>query len=680
MRRAFNATTTGTMKRHTYILVLLLLPVLMLAQDAAKYNWKTNVKIGDDLFARNSYYNAIEHYEQALEDNPKLVDAAYHNAEAHRAIRNYYAAEQWYQAAINLDTEKHPKAYFYLGLMQKMNGKPDEAILSFANFEARKDAEYLMTQRSMFERRGCELQKSMLTNADMKVTHLTSGINGVYPNFAPFPISPQEIIFSSIYVDTVIVIEDTANFYEEESLCRLYTANINSTNRFDLPRKLPEHINGKMHTANGTFSPDRSLFFYTQCATNDSLENVCSIYVSRYYGEWEPPTKIGPQVNKPGSSNTQPTVYEDEEGNMKLIYSSNRDDGKGGMDLWAAPFDPASLSFGSAVNLSELNTLQDEVTPFYDPFKSTLYFSSNGHVNIGGLDVFGSRLEGDKWSEPQNVGKPINTSVDDLYYVMYKDQQTAFIASNRPGTYSLLSETTSEDIYMIKTTKKVKYYGFSYELGDSNLMPLTGVTYKLYRKNTDLGLYEEVEDFKPVIRDGKFEIPLKAGENYKITASKEKYLADTKYITNDDILKGDETEKLYFKLDKISKDKTYTLDNIYYDYNSATLRDSSTIVLDTLYVLLQENPNIIIELSSHTDSRGSDDYNLELSQARAQSCVDYLIEKGIAAERLEPKGYGEEKLLNDCDDGKNCKEELHQVNRRTEFRVTGELEEGVKIN
>lgn len=670
------------MKRYSFIIICLaLVPVLLFAQDADKYNWKTNQKIGDDLFARHSYYNAITHYEAALKENPKLVSAAYNNAESRRLIRDYYGAEQWYETTITLDPEKYDEAYFYLGLMRKINGKPDEAVVAFNNYEVRKNATFLMKQRAMFERQGCQLQKEMRANPDIKVTHLASGINGVYPNFAPFPVGPDEIIFSSIYADSVITIMDTVNYYEPASLSRLYMANVTATNRYDLPQRLPEHINGNMHTANGTFSPDRSLFFYTQCATDEQLNNVCNIYVSRYYGEWEPPTKIGPQVNKPGASNTQPTVMVDEEGNMKLIFASNRDGGKGGFDLWIAPFD-ASLNFGSAVNITELNTGEDEVTPFYDPFKQTLYFSSNGWVNIGGFDVFETRWEGDgtgTWSQPANMGKPINTTVDDLYYTIYKDQQTAFMASNRPGTYSLLSETTSEDIFMLKMTKKVKYFGFSYELGDSNLMPLTGVTYKLYVKNKDLGLYEEVKDFKPVIKDGKFEIPLKAGNDYKITASKDKYLADTKYISDEEILKSAEMEKLYFKLDKISKDKTYTLDNIYYDYNSAKLRDSSTAVLDTLYALLVENPNIVIELSSHTDSRGGNAYNQELSQARAQSCVDYLIEAGIAATRLEPKGYGEENLLNKCADDVKCTEEEHQINRRTEFRVTGELEEGVKV-
>lgn len=313
------------MKRYSFIIICLaLVPVLLFAQDADKYNWKTNQKIGDDLFARHSYYNAITHYEAALKENPKLVSAAYNNAESRRLIRDYYGAEQWYETTITLDPEKYDEAYFYLGLMRKINGKPDEAVVAFNNYEVRKNATFLMKQRAMFERQGCQLQKEMRANPDIKVTHLASGINGVYPNFAPFPVGPDEIIFSSIYADSVITIMDTVNYYEPASLSRLYMANVTATNRYDLPQRLPEHINGNMHTANGTFSPDRSLFFYTQCATDEQLNNVCNIYVSRYYGEWEPPTKIGPQVNKPGASNTQPTVMVDEEGNMKLIFASNR--------------------------------------------------------------------------------------------------------------------------------------------------------------------------------------------------------------------------------------------------------------------------------------------------------------------------------------------------------------------
>jgi len=136
---------------------------------------------------------------------------------------------------------------------------------------------------------------------------------------------------------------------------------------------------------------------------------------------------------------------------------------------------------------------------------------------------------------------------------------------------------------------------------------------------------------------------------------------------------------MLFTIDKIDKDKTYTLDNIYYDYNSAALRDDSKAVLDAFYDLLENNPNIIIELSSHSDSRGSDSYNMRLSQQRADNCVSYLIKKGMDAERLQARGYGELELLTECANGVECSDELHEENRRTQFKVVGELKSSTTI-
>lgn len=652
---------------------------MVFGQDADKYNWKTNLAIANDLYERGSFYNAITYYEAALKAKPDNLEALYKNAQSHYKVRDIYGAEQWFKKLTDLDGEKYAEAWFFYGQSLKMNGKCDDAETAYNHYEASKGAKDELKQKIQIERAGCGLQRSYKNNPDVKISHASGSVNGVYPNFAPFPVSETELIYSTIVTDTAIVLTDTGSYYSEAALARLYKVSVNG-DKWGTPEKLPAVLNGNMHTANGTFSPKGDLFFFTQCITNEELKNICNIYVSRYAdGVWEQAIKLSPEVNKPESSTTQPTVMLDTEGQYLLVFASDREGGRGGMDLWVSKFND-ELAFGSASNLSGVNTAWDEVTPFFEPTSGLLYFSSNGHVSLGGFDVFVTRNENGNWTKPANMGKPINSTYNDLYYTIYKDQRTGYLASNRSGSISLLSETTSEDIYKVSVTKKVEYFGFSYELGDSNLTPINDVTYKLYKKNKDLGLYEEVKDFKPVVdKDGKFEIPLKAGEDYKITASKDKYLSDTKYISNDDILKASVQEKLYFKLDKISKDKTYTLSDIYYDYNSATLRDGSKLILDTLYMLLEENPNIVIELSSHTDSRGSDKYNLDLSQQRAESCVDYLISKGIQAERLQAKGYGEEKLLNDCGNKAKCSDEQHQINRRTEFRVVGELEDGIHI-
>jgi outer membrane protein OmpA-like peptidoglycan-associated protein len=361
------------------------------------------------------------------------------------------------------------------------------------------------------------------------------------------------------------------------------------------------------------------------------------------------------------------------------MFSSSRQPSEGGMDLWASRFDK-DLNFGAPYNAGKvLNTPQDEITPFYDDSKKTLYFSSNGHVNLGGFDIFKSKMIALEWSIPVNLGKPFNSSCDDLYYTVYKTQAAGYLVSNRPGTISLKSETCCDDIFGFTQKKKIKIYGYSYDKTDSSKTPIPDVTLTIYKKNKETGEYEAVKQIVTDSTTNKFELPLREDDDYKIVASKGKYMSEQIFVTSDDIKKSNGELPIFFRLEKLVKDKTYKLNNIYYAYKSAELTESSKGVLDTLVLLLDFNPRVIIELSAHTDSRGGDEYNLKLSQARAESCVNYLITKGIKPERLVAKGYGETMLLNKCDNNTPCKEVEHQENRRTEFKVIGETEEGTII-
>ena len=649
------------------------------AQNKKEFDWKTNLKLANDLFDRGSYFNATEYYQKVLTMKPDDPEVLYKLAEADRMLRDYYNAQINYKKLLDKDADKYPTARFYYAQMLKLTGNCDQAVTEFDKYIQSKGKEQKLEAKAALEKKGCELDKTMTVNNDIKIVHLDTKVNSKGTDFAPFPVSATELVFSSIRTDTPIIITDTVHFFNKAALTRLYSVKKSGESWTDATL-LPDFINGDMSANNGAFSPDRKLFFYNECTYSPKEKVHCDLYVSRYNnGTYEQGIKLPPQINGADFTSSQPTVMTDEDGKHFLFYSSDRPGGQGGKDIWCSEFDD-NLAFQAAKNATALNTPDDELTPFYDAGHKYLYYSSNGLPSIGGFDIYWTKQGNDgAWAAPTNAGKPFNTADDDLYLTIAADQQTGYLASNRPGTISLRSETMSEDIYSFKMRKTVDYHAFAYQIGDSDKTPLTDVKVGLYLKDQKTGRYVLQPDTGIVPSGDHYNLMLRAGNDYKLVATKDKYLSDTKYVTQSDIDKAGGMQNIYFNLDKINKDKTYKLDNIYYDYNSAVLRDSSKSVLDTLYVLLDNNPKIVIELSSHTDSRGGNEFNLKLSQERAESCTNYLISKGIPTVRLIAKGYGEEKPLNKCVDNVPCSEAEYQINRRTEFKVVGEVSEGTII-
>lgn len=641
-----------------------------------KLNWKQNLELADDLYSRNSFYNAAEFYEKVIRDKPDNLVARYRLADSYYMIRNYEKAENIFRFFKPEDYKSFPLAPFYYGMSLKANGKYAEAIEAFKAFiQNPNGGSNQFVSWAQVQLKGCELYANKGNNADITVKHAGGNVNGSYPNFGAVYETPTTMVFSSIVSDTAIVVREGESTMPVTN--KLYRSKA-SGSAWGVAEPL-QGVNDESHTANGSFSADGKLFFFTKCVTDEKLVNTCAIYVSRVVnGAFESAIKLPEGVNRTGFSNTQPAAGLYNSGQHALYFSSNRDGGKGGYDLWVVNYNPETLTFGNPVSLADLNTPWDEVSPFFHTSSKTLYFSTDGLPGAGGLDVFSSSETEGSWLAPTHLDAPINTSTDDWYFTLDKDGLKGFLSSNRVGSISLMASTTSEDIYTVSIKKTVNYFGYVYQLGDTNEIPLKDVTITLYEKNPTTGKYEEVVGYRPEFNaQGQFNIPLKAGNDYKMIATKPKYLNDVKQVTKQEIdLVADGKKFITFSLDKIEKDKVYKLDNIYYDYNSANLRDSSKLVLDGLFELLTNNPSIVIELSSHTDSRGGADYNKTLSQSRAESCVKYLIDKGIDAKRLIAMGYGEEKLLNDCGDKSKCTEEQHQVNRRTEFKVVGELEDG----
>ena len=418
------------------------------------------------------------------------------------------------------------------------------------------------------------------------------------------------------------------------------------------------------------FSPDGNSVVFAKGNTDDKKGrlNIDLFISTKRNGEWTRP-QIMP-INSPEAWDSSPTFS----GDGKTIYfASDRPGGSGGSDIYRAKINDRGR-WADVQNMGPtINTPEDEMFPYVSP-DNKLYFSSAGHAGFGMLDVFVAVNEGGNITI-QNMGPSINSSYDDFGLVYSDFPFEGFFSSNRKGGKG------DDDIYTFvdnsSSLKKIEYVlrGVTYQMNeDSTQSILANVRVKLM--NTD----NEVVDDQLTGNGGIFQFKVDPEKEYLLLGEKADFFAKRKGfstigggVRQEDLVERFTTKQFdaTLTLDPIILEKTIVLQNIYYDLSKAEIRPDAAKELDKLVELLRDNPNIKIELSSHTDSRAEDAFNLELSERRAQAAVRYLILKGISQSRLVAKGYGESQLVNGCDNANqdSCTEEQHQQNRRTEFKV-----------
>lgn len=374
-----------------------------------------------------------------------------------------------------------------------------------------------------------------------------------------------------------------------------------------------------------------------------------------------------------------------------LYFSSNRRGGKGGLDLYRVPIDNSGR-FGRPINLgAAINTPGDEIFPFVSG-NGKLYFSSNGHPSIGGLDLFvASRNENEIVVE--HLGVPMN-SIGDDFAISLSDSTQGYLSSNRPGgkgdddIYYFKSSGaedrwwSSDPAPMVDTTVQAKIvnYNLQVKVIDAAGKALEGVKVSI-RKNGQ-SLEAEKSNSKGLLEM----ISLEENDELAFKLEKEDYLTARSSFSMEgkeipkSLLKKEVTDTTYvvqIQMDRpeIGKEisKLFEVNSIYYDLDKADIRPDAAEELDKIVQFLSDNPQMNLELGAHTDARASGAYNLKLSQRRAESAVKYIIQRGISNDRIQPKGYGETQLINECADGVDCPEDMHQQNRRTEFKI-------IKIN
>jgi peptidoglycan-associated lipoprotein len=465
----------------------------------------------------------------------------------------------------------------------------------------------------------------------------------------------------------------TIDHFTGDAFSQTFSASIVNDTTFNDIKKY-EIKDFPYHFAQIVFNKDKTEAFFTQCGTDKkSINDYCKIYTSTFFNaSWTAPEMLN--FSNDTTDEAQAFLSPDGE---ELYFTSNAKNGYGGSDIYVSKRGKNG-KFSQANNLgSRINTNANECFPtIYE--NNTLYFSSDKKNGIGALDVYKSTRDGNNFSIPENMQMPVNSGSDDFYYTPSSNKNNTFyISSNRLGTIG------KDDIFYIEKIKipepeKPKPPVFAIQINvRENIYEIEN------NPNSKIIQTKAVEDANVFIpfpisnaidktdKNGIVEKYIFTQTDFKYKVYKDNYLIKEVSVELEKI-KANDGDTIYIKqtvlLQKIYKNIEITLDNIYYDYNKAEIRADAKVNLDTLIQILSENPSIKIELASHTDCRGSNSYNETLSQKRAESVVNYLIEKGISKERLVAKGYGENALLEKCECTK-CSEVQHQKNRRTTFRI-----------
>jgi outer membrane protein OmpA-like peptidoglycan-associated protein/tetratricopeptide (TPR) repeat protein len=695
--------------KKLFKLIILFLPILNFAQS--KKLW---IISADDAFKKKDYASAAYFYAKVLDDTTVLEQIVLpyetqlvnlklnpwvkvpewslgkqkkdtNQIKSQKAIKisNYdlilyklglsYLFNKDYKHAVSTLKECSERkvfadALYYYGIALMNNKKYDQALKIFEEYNSSENAsdslKLLATkfQSSCFF--GIEQEKKKREITVFKAD--TNVFNKGTSNFAPmYYMSPDKILFTSARKGNVV---NDPEKEDPEYLCDIYwTEKINDS--WIKPVNVGKPVNTAMHEGAAIVTPDEVMLF---TRWSDFKREDIYIYAAKMNnGKFYESFKLNQNVNIPGYKSMHPFVTMD---GRKLFFSSNRPGGLGGMDIWVCEIDEDGV-IGPPKNLGHpVNTIGDEVTPFFHQISQTLFFSSNGHPGMGGLDIFKSHYDEDNstFEFPKNLGMPINSAKDDAYFIMDKTQYKGFFSSDREPCegghcYDIYEFINEPIIFDLK--------GYVYDAETNEPIPSALVTIKDVHGD-DEPLY--------VITDekGYYFTELKPDMEYFLKAQKNKYFAQSANLAT----KG-KTETTHFEqdfyLNKIPAGEI-EIEGIEYDFDKATLRPKSKEVLDKIVELLNLNDNISIEINAHTDSRGNDKYNLKLSKARAQSCVDYLISKGISKNRLKANGFGESQpLIPDEEINKLTPkspewEAAHQKNRRTAFRVIGESDIKVK--
>jgi outer membrane protein OmpA-like peptidoglycan-associated protein/Flp pilus assembly protein TadD len=637
-----------------------------------KLPYYKKLRWADNLFREGSYFNAIEYYQQLLQEQERNPYLVYQLADCYHMTRDYGPAARYYSEAYALAPKMYPEAQFFYALNLKMQGEYENAIAQFNKFIADNPKTFKKQKlRAKREIEGAQMALNSIKNPQ-PVTIINAGpnVNSAYTESAPYPMGDTALLFSTMRQNNVIEVDKRKR---DEYMARFMISkkqpNVAQVDSFQWPIKFNDgdFNSPKVHIGNGVYNPGGDRFYFTKCMEEDSMKIVCKIYVSKFEGaKWSTPEELGSGINEEGS-NTQPFVAKVGKKEV-LFFSSNRTlQSRGGYDIWYSVIDPRNNSYRRPQNAGkQINTDKDEQTPYYDSRVGKLYFSSNGWVTMGGFDIFSADGGPSRYTNLQNMGYPINTSADELYYI--KDpvgKPDAYLVSNRIGSIALKNPTCCDDIWRIQYEPDMIVLGKVVNRKTNEAMG--DVVAKMVDQTGDMKTYNST--------DGNFTFNLLRGKSYVITGDKQGFASTRATINTMDVKRTDpnDTVSVTIYMDELTPEYRFRVSNLFYDYDKADLRAESVAGLDSMVAFLKDNPSLNAEVYSFTDAKGTDTYNRELSQRRSQAVIDYLVGAGIEQSRLSSKGFGESMPAAPNDIKGKDNPTGRQLNRRSELRIVTDV-------
>lgn len=660
------------------LMMLLAMPVNTWAQkkkDKTKTEFKGSpekiLQEANLLYSAQRFSIAKEAYIAVLKKEPDNYLATIRVAKCSYFIQEYDEAARYFESAIEIDPNRNDTVYFELGVTYRILDRQNDALESFTKFRKVWKEKDDYARRAKLEMEGCKFVEEERKKEAMW-RNLCLDVNTAMGDNFPAVLAQNEEEKFMVFTSSRSESKNNEIFEAyNEGFSDLWMSKMEDDTTFGPVENMGKKINSKGNDGNPTFTPDGMTMYYSKC-NQGKLGYGCSIYMSKYdplKKAWSKAKLVEPlrgqnemtvdsrgKIKKVPTYDVHPQLSAD--GNT-MYFVSDRDGGQGRLDIWYATFE--GDNWGEPQNLGErLNTPFDDISPYLSNDGQTLYFASNGRVGFGGFDLFKSTGGMGQWSEPENMGSPVNSTYDDFGGIWSKDDSSAYYTSNRPGC------TGRDDIYWAKKKGlppcQYAVHGTVIDKVTKQIVPFATVI--LFEVDFE-GDLVPIDTFT-TDQGAAYNFELECEKDYKVIGNAPEYLAQEENFTT----KGAKGENnlelnLTIEVERIFIDKAILLNNIYYDFDKYDLRPESQNELSRLTKLLNDNPQITIQLGSHTDSNGSESYNKTLSENRAKSAVKYLMDQGIKGDRLTWFGFGESQLIYSPEQN----DEQEQANRRTEFRI-----------
>lgn len=586
---------------------------------------------------------------KAIEEDPNFIEAWIMLAENYIDMKRPDKSIEAYKKSIEINPDFYPRNYFNLARLELSLGQYYNSKVHYEKFLTYKNIEPGVEVKVKNDIKLCEFGINAVKNpVPFNPQNLGQNINSENDEYSPaLTVDEQTLVITVMRArdeQTVGANSKEEDFYLSKKVNGVWSKSV----------KIEPPLNSHYNEGAQTITPDGKFMVFTACNRPDGYGS-CDLYFAKKVGNvWSTPVNLGPKVNST-TWDSQPSIAPD---GKTIYFSSARGGGKGGMDIWKTML-ADNGEWSNPVNLGDsVNTKKNESSPFMHSDNQTLYFTSNGWLGLGGIDIFYSKKKDDgSFSLPVNLGYPINTFNDEGFLIVNAKGNTAYYSSDRQGGFGGL------DIYSFELAEKIRPVAVTYLKGtvyDKNTKKKLSAKFELIDLSTSNVVVVSYSDQIT----GEFMVSIPTEKNYALNVSKDGYLFYSENFTLTGVYDKTKPFEKDIPLQPLAVGEVVVLKNIFFDFDKTDLKPESEVELHKLIDMLNKNPKMKIEISGHTDNKGTADYNQKLSENRSKAVYNYLVDKGIDKNRLSYKGYGLSKPIDT-----NDTEEGRANNRRTEFKV-----------